>query len=114
VFNQEVCDMIRYHQITCPHCEGRGIVQRHHRIQQTCPLCGGKGTINDFDRPIEEVPEERIRRVHTCTELLARVVPLGGKSSGILLVNRNWARRPKEKTKSAPQKSGLKTTASAA
>ena len=108
--------MTRYHQITCPHCEGRGLIRYRQRLERTCPLCGGKGTINDFDRPIEEPQDERPHRVHTCTELLARVVPLGGKSSGILLVNRSWVRRVKESSKSARQKlaNSKKITAPAA
>ena len=108
--------MTRYYQITCPHCDGRGLVCYNQRLERTCPLCGGKGTINDFDQPIEEPHDQHRPRVHTCTELLARVVPLGGKSSGILLVNRNWVRRVKESSKRAWQKSGTdqKTPAPAA
>ncbi|MBZ0300647.1 MAG: hypothetical protein K8J31_12940 [Anaerolineae bacterium] len=86
--------MIRYHQQICPHCQGSGLVRRGGLFEHTCPLCCGRGTINDFDRPIDDLDEGRAPPLHASVRLLARVVPLGGKTSGWLLHKRHVVRRP--------------------
>jgi hypothetical protein len=86
--------MIRYHQQVCHHCQGTGLVRRQEMHEQTCPLCFGRGRINDFDHPIDEEGEQRPPPTQTSVALLARVVPLGGATSGKLLFKRHVARRP--------------------
>jgi len=86
--------MIRYHQITCPHCQGGGVVRRHPLHEHSCPLCCGRGTINDFDRPLEESGEQSAPPADTSAELLSRVVPLGGRTYGNLLAGKRRRYKP--------------------
>jgi hypothetical protein len=87
--------MINYQQQICPHCQGSGIVQRGHMLELSCPLCGGRGTINDFEHPLpDETGEPHPPPGEPCCELLARIVPLGGRTSGVLLHQRRQRYKP--------------------
>ena len=72
--------MIR--QTICPRCQGKGMMRHYDLLEYACPVCGGRGRIYRLVGI-----EDRLRPAPPCSLLLARALPLGGRTSGVLLVH---------------------------
>lgn len=76
-------------RIVCPHCEGSGVMQEYDLHETTCPLCFGKGMI-----PHHTETSDTRRPPPTSAQLLARIVPLAGRTSGHILVRQTGHHEP--------------------
>lgn len=71
-----------FRQTICPRCQGEGMMRHDDLLEYACPVCGGTGRIYRHMGI-----GDGLKPGPPCALLLARALPLDGRTSGVLLVH---------------------------